>query len=67
MIRIGNLTSFKLLRSERPDYFKIEIRIRLENGHSESFNVGTMTKELITNLILQDKIKVHADRKLSLR
>ena len=46
MKKIGILTSFKLLKTERPDYFKIEIRIRLENGESESFKVGSMTKEV---------------------
>lgn len=67
MKKVGILTSFKLLKTERPDYFKIEIRIRLENGESESFKVGNMTKEYIQKLILQDQIKVHWDRKLSLK
>lgn len=63
MKKEGILKSFKILKTERPDYYKIEIRLALEDGNTETFKIGSMTKEYISKLIRQEKVKIQADRK----
>ena len=63
MKKEGTLKSFKLVKAERPDYYQVEIRLALEDGNTESFKVGVMTKEYISKLIQYEKIKIQADRK----
>ena len=54
----GRLTSFVLHKTDRPSYFRTEIKLCKTDNQLVTYKIGAITLDRISSMILQDYVTV---------